>query len=320
MSSFLLPSTSLFFIAGVPLAAWLYVRRQRRSQEGSVDEGVVQALSQRHGYGRGVRPLFALDFAFTHLNHASYGCAPYPVMRAARESMLYVEAYPDRFMRKAEEAQGLVRRAVDACAAEVFQAPSGSCAFVENATAGVNAVLRSLRLTPGSTMVITNHTYNACKNAINDTAERCGVSVVVHSVGLPLTRGKGGEGSYEDGLVEAWEATLASLPPGKVCFCLIDHITSPTAIVMPVARLVKACKAVGSLVMVDGAHSPGQVAGLHVPAMGADWFVGNLHKWCFTLKGVALLHAADGVRESMTQGSIISHFWKKSFAERFFSE
>ena len=89
---------------------------------------------------------------------------------------------------------------------------------------------------------------------------------------------------------------------------------------MPVARLAAAARARGALVMIDGAHAPGMLGGLDVPALGADWYVGNLHKWCFTLKGVALLHAADGVRESRTQGGIISHFWKRSFAERFFMQ
>jgi selenocysteine lyase/cysteine desulfurase len=91
---------------------------------------------------------------------------------------------------------------------------------------------------------------------------------------------------------------------------------------MPIARLVRACKSARAeaLVMVDGAHAPGMLGGLCVPASGADWYVGNLHKWCFTVKGVALLYAADGVRERLTQGSIISHFWKRSFSQRFFMQ
>ena len=72
--------------------------------------------------------------------------------------------------------------------------------------------------------------------------------------------------------------------------------------------------------MIDGAHAPGMIRGLSVASYSADWYVGNLHKWCFTLKGVALLYAGDSVRESVTQGGIISHNWKKSFAERFFMQ
>ena len=72
--------------------------------------------------------------------------------------------------------------------------------------------------------------------------------------------------------------------------------------------------------MVDGAHAPGMLRDLDVPSLGADWYVGNLHKWCFTLKGVALLHAADSVRESVTQGGIISHFWRRNFSQRFFMQ
>jgi isopenicillin-N epimerase len=153
-----------------------------------------------------------------------------------------------------------------------------------------------------------------------DVAERSGATVVTHEVPLPLA--PGGGGTLADGLVEAWDALLAAQRPNSVRFALIDHITSPTAIVMPAARLAAAVRArhPGARVMVDGAHAPGHVPHLDVPALGADWYVGNLHKWCWTLKGVALLHAADRVREAETQGGIISHFWRLSFMERFFMQ
>jgi len=280
-------------------------------------------------YGSACRHLFALDFdaCAGHLNHGSYGVAPHAIMAAARQEMLRIEAWPDRFMRRTALAS--FGEAADALGAALLRAPPGSCAFVENATAGVNAVLRSLRLSKGDVIVITQHTYNACKNAVLDVAERSGATVVTHEVPLPLTPGgAGGGGTLADGLVEAWDALLAAQPPGAVKFALVDHITSPTAIVMPVARLVAAVRArqPGARVMVDGAHAPGHLPGLDVPAVGADWYVGNLHKWCWTLKGVALLHAADGVREAeaagrpATQGGIISHFWRASFMERFFMQ
>jgi isopenicillin-N epimerase len=303
-------------------------------------------------YGEACRPLFALDFKACagHLNHGSYGCAPHAIMAAAHREMLKVEAWPDRFMRRT--ALATFGEAADVLGAALLRAPKGSVAFVENATAGVNAVLRSLRLQKGDVIIITRRalmgpplssptppppptplstpslpplcadTYNACKNAVLDVAQRSGATVVTHEVPLPLAPGgAGGGGTLADGLVEAWDALLASQAPGSVKFALVDHITSPTAILMPVARLVGALRArhPGARVMVDGAHAPGHVAALDVPSLGADWYVGNLHKWCWTLKGVALLHAGDAVRGD-TQGGIISHWWQLSFLERFFMQ
>ena len=204
---------------------YLCTRRDSKQATECPDTSKYHTLSAKHGYGLGgVRRHFALDFSYTHLNHASFGSAPHPVMHAARERMLYIESYPDRFMRRQEEGPELLTAAADACAAALLGAPAGSCAFVENATAGVNAVLRSLRLRPGDVLVITDHTYNACKNAVLDVTQRSGSSVITHSVSLPLSRGKDGKGSYEDGLVESWEKTLSSIPAGKIAFCLIDHM------------------------------------------------------------------------------------------------
>ena len=230
--------------AALPLALWL--RRGALRAAESPDAQAHRALAAAHGYGPSgdVRRHFALDFSFTHLNHGSFGCAPLAVLRAARAQALYMEAYPDRFMRRRDEGQRLLTAAADACAAALLRAPAGSCAFVENATAGVNAVLRSLRLQAGDVIVITDHTYNACKNAVLDVAQRSGAAVVTHSVPLPLSRGGGGAGSFADGLVEAWEATLARVAPGKLAFCLIDHmcvslLSSPSRAPSPAqARLI----------------------------------------------------------------------------------
>lgn len=287
--------------AAFTIAAATELLRRRR-------DGAAQSPRKPSSrYGAAVRPLFALDFKYTHLNHGSYGTAPYEVMAKASRIMLRIESFPDAFMRRS--ALGEFAAASDACGATIFKAPAGSTVFVENATAGVNAVLRSLPLKAGDVMLMFNHTYNACKNAINDTASKTGASVETIELPLPLTTSQA--------LVEQLRAHLDAHPAVK--FVLLDHITSPTAIVMPVAAMSALCKQRGIWVMVDGAHAPGQIPHLDVPAIGCDWYVGNLHKWVFALKGTALLYSAPGVQE-WTQGVIISHFWRKPYQHRFFMQ
>jgi selenocysteine lyase/cysteine desulfurase len=258
-------------------------------------------------YGKACRHYFALNFAYTHLNHGSYGTAPYEVMKKASKQMLRIESFPDDFMRR--RALQDFCEASDAAGAEIYRAPRGSTVFVENATAGVNAVLRSLRLQPGESILMTNHTYNACKNAIHDTQSVLqGVQVRTLQIDLPVTT--------DAALVEQLRAELDAHKDIK--FVLLDHITSPTAIVMPVAAMCRLCKERGVRVMVDGAHSPGQME-LDIPAIGCDWYVGNLHKWVFALKGVALLYTAPA-QQASTQAVIISHFWKRPYQHRFFMQ
>jgi isopenicillin-N epimerase len=300
-----------FTLGGAAAAAYLRSRQSsaRASSDPSTapttEEAARRLLAAHPRLGLACRPLFPTDFSKTHLNHGSYGVAPHAVMRAARSVMLGIEAFPDDFMRR-----NALRRFKEAAepVARMVGAEPGSVVFVENATAGVNAVLNSLSLGRGDAILINTHTYNACKNAALRVAEKCGAEVLVQKVDLPV--------KDDDGIVAEFEAFLDAHK--NVRFALVDHITSPTAVVMPVQRLCAAARARGVKIMVDGAHAPGQLP-LDLAAMGCDWYTGNLHKWVFALKGTALLYASPSNQDE-TQSLIISHFWKKGFADRFFMQ
>jgi isopenicillin-N epimerase len=301
--------TAAFLTAAAAAAVALKARGAAAVAAGGGSD--ADARIRRYGFGAAVRPLFPTDFRYIHLNHGSYGVAPWRVMAAARRVMEGIEAFPDAFMRRS--ALGRFAAAADAVA-DFVAAPRGSVVFVENATAGVNAVLRSLVLRPGDQLAINNHTYNACKNAALDVAARAGASVVVQTVPVPDPATP--PAAADDTIVAAFDAFLAAHPAVK--FALVDHITSPTAIVMPVARLAAAAHARGVKIMVDGAHAPGQLD-LDVGAIGADWYTGNLHKWVFALKGTAFLHAGAAVVGD-TAPVVTSHFWKRGLADRFFMQ
>jgi isopenicillin-N epimerase len=95
----------------------------------------------------------------------------------------------------------------------------------------------------------------------------------------------------------------------------IDQITSPTAILFPVAEIARQARARGIRVAVDGAHVPGQIA-VDVPALGVDYWTGNLHKWCFAAKGTAILWVAPEHQER-TRPAVTSLATIRSFREGF---
>ncbi len=165
--------------------------------------------------------------------------------------------------------------------------------FVTNATTGVNTVLRSLRFQPGDELLVTDHAYNACKNALDRAAEADGAAVVVASVPLPIK-------SEEDVL----DAVLDCVTP-RTRLALLDHITSPTALVFPIARLVNELQAAGVDCLVDGAHAPGMVE-LDVTALGAAYYTGNGHKWLCSPKGAAFLYVRPD-RQERIHPLTISH-------------
>src|ERR1035438_1080537 len=197
------------------------------------------------------------------LNHGSFGACPKPVLELQSELRRQMEAEPVQFLwRRYEERLGPARAEV----ASFLGARARDLVFVTNATTGVNAVVRSLKLRRGDELLTTNHDYNACHNVLVETARQAGARLVTAQVPFPLP-----------GPAEVVEAILQAVT-SRTRLAMIDHVTSPTALVFPIAQLVRELSARGVEVFVDGAHAPGMVP-LQVGKLGAAYYTGNLHKW-----------------------------------------
>lgn len=225
-------------------------------------------------FGHAARARFTIAPDLDMLNHGSYGACPVSVVEAEFSERRALEADPIAAM---DVVPGRVRQILEQLAPRLG-ARAEDLALVENATAGVNTVLRSLTLRPGDRIVTTTHVYGAVRQALHWVAARAGAEVIEVPVPFPC---------------EGPEHVLAALSPALpgARLAVIDAITSPTGLVWPMHDLVRACRAAGVPVLVDGAHVPGQVP-LDLDQLGADWFVGNLHKWLFAPKGSAVLWAA----------------------------
>ena len=231
---------------------------------------------------------WALDPGTVFLNHGSFGACPREVLAAQQALRERLEAQPVRFL--ARELEALLDGSRAELAAFVGADPD-DLAFVPNATAGVNTVLRSLRFAPGDELLTTDHEYNASVNALRFAAERDGARVVVATVPFPI-RSPG----------QAAEAILDRVTP-RTRLALLSHVTSPTALVLPVETLVPELLRRGVETLVDGAHAPGMLP-LDVAALGAAWYTGNAHKWLCAPKGAAFLHVRRDVQAAVRPLSI----------------
>jgi isopenicillin-N epimerase len=231
-----------------------------------------------------------LDPSVTFLNHGSFGSCPRHVLEDQQRWRERLEHEPVVFMdRQLERLLDEARVHL----AEFVDADPQDLAFLPNATAGVNTVLRSLALRPGDEILSTDHEYNACLNAARFAAETSGGRLVVARIPFPA-RSPG----------EVRDAILAGVTP-RTRIALISHITSPTALIFPIRELVAELASRGIDTLVDGAHAVGMVP-LSLRDVGATYYAGNCHKWLCGPKGSGFLHVRRD-RQRDLRPLVISH-------------
>ncbi|MFG0265338.1 MAG: aminotransferase class V-fold PLP-dependent enzyme [Rhodopirellula sp. JB055] len=229
-----------------------------------------------------------LDF----LNHGSFGATPRCVLEDQRRWQTLLEEDPIEFLapeRSLLPKLDLVRKTV---ANEIHASPQ-DIAFVRNATEGVNAVVRSWPLRSGDEILVTNHGYNACINAVGQAADAAGASVVTANIPFPIRDPE-----------EVLQAIEQSLTP-RTNWMLIDHVTSPTGIILPVAELIELAHSKNVRVMVDGAHAPGMLP-LNLDELQPDYYTANHHKWWCGPKVSGFLFVKEDIQNEVLP-SIISH-------------
>jgi isopenicillin-N epimerase len=238
-------------------------------------------------FGRPMLAQWMLDPAVTYLNHGTVGATPRRVLAAQQAIRDEIERQPARFMLRELTGVrvGLPRpdpprlRVAAAEVAESFGARGEDLAFVDNATTGVNAVLQSLAFSPGDEILILDRGYGGVANAVRCAARRSGARV--RQVELPEPVRDAGP------VVEAVAAALGE----TTRLAVVDHITAESALLLPLAEIAARCHDQGVPVVADGAHAPGAIA-LDIPALGVDWYVGNLHKWAWAPRSCGILWAA----------------------------
>jgi isopenicillin-N epimerase len=236
-------------------------------------------------FGRHMLEHWPLDPAVTYLNHGTVGVAPRKVLAQQQAIRDEMERQPSKFMLRdlsgwigGSGGRPTLMRDAAAAVARFVGARSSDLVFADNATAGANAVLRSLPLGPGDEILVTDLGYGAVTKAAAYAARVRDAAVRVAT--LPYPR-------FDP--AAAVDAIDEAIGP-RTRVAVIDHVTSETALILPLAAIAARCRARSVAVLADGAHAPGMLP-LDVPSLGVDWYVANLHKWAHAPRSAGFLWA-----------------------------
>lgn len=235
---------------------------------------------------------FLLSEDVVFLNHGSFGACPRPVFETYQAIQRELEAQPVAFLGR--EISARMRQPRVELAAYLGSSPENLVGVV-NATTGLNIVARSLDLQPGDEILTTDHEYSALEKTWAYVVRNTGARIVTVDIPLPLVS----EAAFT-------EALLGGITE-RTRVLFLSHITSPTALVFPIERIVAEARKRGIITVIDGAHAPGQIP-LALDALGADFYSGNCHKWLMTPKGSAFLHARPEV-QGLLEPLVVSHGW-----------
>lgn len=241
-----------------------------------------------------------VDPKIAFLNHGSFGAVPKCVFVEQTRWRLRIEAEPVELIGR--RIAGLLEAAREPVARWLGMGVN-DFGFVTNATDGINAVLQSLKLRPQDELLTTTHVYNAVRQAMKHAAARAGARYREIEIPLPVES----PGQLAGQVIAGLSSSTRLL--------VVDHITSPTAIVFPIDRISAECASRGIDLLIDGAHAPGMVP-LNVPATGAAYYAGNLHKWACGPKGSGFLWVRPD-RQADVHPLVVSHFYGEGFSREF---
>jgi isopenicillin-N epimerase len=239
-----------------------------------------------------LKKLFLLDPDVIFLNHGSFGATPRPVLEAQRAWQDQLERQPVRFLGR--DLMDHLRAAREALG-EYLNAPADALVFVPNATSGVNIVARSLDLQPGDEILTTDHEYGACINTWRFVCHKTDAHLIQRPVACPIE-------SEEAILEQVWQGVT-----DRTRLIFLSHITSSTALRLPVEALCQRARGRGILSLIDGAHTPGHID-LDLEKVGADFYTGNCHKWLCAPKGSGFLYTRSE-HQPLIEPLVISWGW-----------
>lgn len=226
-------------------------------------------MTRKVRFGKRMRDAhFAFALSYTPLNHGSFGAFPRCIQDRQNELQSLAAERPDTFT--VTDLPNLIDESREAVA-PLLGAPVNDVVFVPNATTGINTVLRNLKWEEGDVIVHFSTIYGACEKTIANLGEM--TPLVPRSILLEYP-------IEDEEIVRRFRETVGKLRDkgGNVRIAMFDTVLTFPGARMPWEELVKTCKELGVLSLIDGAHGIGHIDLTHLGSVSPDFFVSNCHK------------------------------------------
>ncbi|MBG39303.1 MAG: aminotransferase [Cryomorphaceae bacterium] len=217
---------------------------------------------------------FLLDPNITYLNFGSFGACPKPVFEAYQQLQLQLEQSPVQFI--VHSGMDLLKASRHSLSLYLGCA-SDDLVLMTNPSYAINTVAKSIPLNVGDEVLTTSLEYGAMDRTWEYYCKKSGAKYRQSKINFPIE-------SKASFLKDFWSGYNENT---KVVF--ISHITSATALILPIEEICLEAKRLGLLTIIDGAHAPGQLP-LNIDELNPDVYVGACHKWMMAPKGASFLY------------------------------
>ena len=212
----------------------------------------------------------------TYLNHGSFGITPTCVKQVRDEWTRRLEEQPMDFLCRVQtDAIHDAKQRL----AEFLNTAASNLAFVDNATWAMNVIAGCFPLSTGDNVVITDHEYGAVTRVWQRTCET--KATELRTATLP---------SYIHDVDEILDSIFSACDD-NTRLIIVSHITSATAITLPIKEICERAKREGILVCVDGPHALAQLD-VDLADLGCDFYTASCHKWLCAPLGSGFVYIA----------------------------
>ena len=243
-----------------------------------------------------IKKQFLLDNKVTFLNHGSFGACPKKIFNEYQSWQKKLEKQPVKFLDQFRDFGPNMTNVREALSKKI-NCNVNNLVPVVNATTGLNAIIKSLHFKKGDEVIMSNHEYGALEKTWQFIKTKYKIKITIAKVSLPI--------SSEEKFIKDFVKKFTS----KTKILFLSHITSPTALLFPIKKLVKITKQHKIITIIDGAHAPGHID-LNLKNLNADFYSGNCHKWMMSPKGAAFMWSSSKYKNHLDP-LIVSHGWNK---------